>query len=65
MDTGPTDIVDRSEVFALLMELKQHIMNERRKFLVDGRQIEAAACNIQAVCVDSAISVLRSAKRRG
>jgi hypothetical protein len=67
VDTGSqtVDLVNRSEVLLLLAELKDHVANERRKFLIDGRQIEAAACSIQACCIDSAITLVRSAKRRG
>jgi hypothetical protein len=59
------ELVNRNEVLLLLEELKRSIAGNRRAYLVDGRQIEAAACSLQAVSIDSAINLVKTVKRRG
>jgi hypothetical protein len=59
------ELVRRSEVFTALNLLVDQLRHTRRKFLVDGRSIEASACDIKIAAILEAISEVVKVARRG
>jgi hypothetical protein len=61
----PDDLIKRSETYTAINTLIDGTRHDRRQFLIDGRQIEAAACDIRIAALRAALDAVEKLTRRG